>query len=302
MTATAAPPPPFRTRSDVLFASQAAVAVILRRGPKMHWQLLRWNTRTDAVEPGQWMKGRIALCDLSPDGSKLLYFAAQEHLTAPWRQGAHAQGALDRPGFAPELPDQAALKKFKARHPNRRVPRYLLGATASKPGKPPPRENSGTWTAISTPPYFSALSYWPAYGRWSGGGCFASNRRVLLCESEDAMTPVLKVPMPNSFTVDRWDRTLHQELPATIAAAPHRQAQDLHAQVSPVLLAAGARFVDWALRDGADLLFGCDGSIYRQRQWTGTATPDLLIKATRIVDLTGNRFTLVAPPSEALRW
>jgi len=45
--------PAFRTRTDVLFASRAAVAVVLRRGPKTHWQLLLWNTAADTFTPGQ---------------------------------------------------------------------------------------------------------------------------------------------------------------------------------------------------------------------------------------------------------
>ena len=38
-----------------------------------------WHTDTDRIEEGQWMKARLyeRRADLSPDGTKLLYFAAQ---------------------------------------------------------------------------------------------------------------------------------------------------------------------------------------------------------------------------------
>lgn len=41
--------------------------------------LALWHTDTDRIEEGQWLKGRIyeRRADLSPDGTKLVYFAAQ---------------------------------------------------------------------------------------------------------------------------------------------------------------------------------------------------------------------------------
>lgn len=36
------------------------------------------------------------------------------------------------------------------------------------------------WTAISKPPYFTALALWPKYGSWGGGGLFKSNNSIFL--------------------------------------------------------------------------------------------------------------------------
>src|ERR1700741_5521396 len=68
---------PYRTRTSVLFAARAPKAVILRRGPRVHYQWILWNTATDPFEPGQWMRGNVRLADLSPSGDKLIYFAEQ---------------------------------------------------------------------------------------------------------------------------------------------------------------------------------------------------------------------------------
>jgi hypothetical protein len=40
-------------------------------------QLTNWDTDTDSFDLGQWFRGRIyeRRCDLSPDGSLLVYFA-----------------------------------------------------------------------------------------------------------------------------------------------------------------------------------------------------------------------------------
>lgn len=37
-----------------------------------------------------------------------------------------------------------------------------------------------TWTAISKPPYFTALALWPQGDTWGGGGMFEDNKTVLL--------------------------------------------------------------------------------------------------------------------------
>jgi hypothetical protein len=64
-------------RLYVIFARDAPVAVVFRRGPSRWVQILKWSTETDSIEEGQWFRGRIyeRRCDLSPDGSKLIYFA-----------------------------------------------------------------------------------------------------------------------------------------------------------------------------------------------------------------------------------
>jgi hypothetical protein len=68
-----------KCRLFVVLARDAPRAVIFRRGPSTHVMLALWHTDTDRVEEGQWLKGRIyeRRADLSPDGTKLIYFAAQ---------------------------------------------------------------------------------------------------------------------------------------------------------------------------------------------------------------------------------
>jgi len=62
----------------VIKARRSRSAVIFRRGPSKQVLLLKWNLQDDTFESGQWFKGRIyeRRCDLSPDGDKLIYFAA----------------------------------------------------------------------------------------------------------------------------------------------------------------------------------------------------------------------------------
>ncbi len=58
-------------------ASEAPIAVVLRRGPSNAVCSILWNRSTDEFEVGQWLRGRIyeRRADISPDGRHLIYFA-----------------------------------------------------------------------------------------------------------------------------------------------------------------------------------------------------------------------------------
>lgn len=120
---------PVPARLFMVFARRSPIAVIFRRGPSKWVQLIKWNTRTDVFEPGQWFKGRIyeRRCDLSPDGSLLIYFA----------QKISAKSKKDT-------------------------------------------EYTYAWTAISKPPFLTALALWPKGDCWHGGGLFKNGRVILL--------------------------------------------------------------------------------------------------------------------------
>lgn len=112
------------TRLFVLLARKAPIAVVFRRGPSKRVLLVRWNLADDSFEAGQWLKGRVyeRRCDLSEDGERLIYFAAN----------------------------------YRARHPLQ------------------------TWTAVSRPPYFTALALWQKGDAWGGGGLFPARNQILI--------------------------------------------------------------------------------------------------------------------------
>jgi hypothetical protein len=69
-------PPP---RIFIIPATDAEVAIVIRRGPSSWYHLLKWDMEHDKLEPGAWFRGRIypEKCDVSPDGALLLYLAHQ---------------------------------------------------------------------------------------------------------------------------------------------------------------------------------------------------------------------------------
>jgi hypothetical protein len=62
-------------RLAVFLARKTATAVILRRGPSKHVEMISWYTRRDVFEYGQWFIGKVdpLKCDLSPDGQLFIY-------------------------------------------------------------------------------------------------------------------------------------------------------------------------------------------------------------------------------------
>lgn len=68
-----------------ILAREAETAVIFRRGPTKQVRLISWDLKTHTFTPGQWLKGRIyhRKSDLSPNGRKLVYYAAKHHGELP---------------------------------------------------------------------------------------------------------------------------------------------------------------------------------------------------------------------------
>jgi hypothetical protein len=300
-------PPPFRTRLDVLFAERAERAVILRRGPKTHYRLIAWDLATDSFTCGQWMKGLIRLCDLSPDGRTLIYWAAQYHPGAADRHRVvSAQGAYSsmRAGIARE-----ATKLLRR---GRKVPRYLRSTIATATGRP--HENTGTWTAISTPPYFTALAIWPAFGHWTGGGVFVGDSHVVLFEPQSRMTPAVTVPIPTRVCIHsastvvgiraRMERSAHA--PAIVYnTSPRRLSPDRQTFCDALEVAlkdGGMRVIEWAHAINKDVLFAADGGIYRVPNGVAMAPKDYLSAACKLIDLSDMKFELMRAPPEAMRW
>jgi hypothetical protein len=136
-------------RLSVIMARKAHKAVILRRGPSRWYRMSLWDTDTDKIEHGQWLRGRVyeERCDLSPDGSLFIYFAGQQH---HWRRRNEGSKSDSIP----------------------------------------------TYTAISKPPYFTALALWEGLGTWFGGGIFLTDKKVWLshyCEPEPTLHPDFKL-------------------------------------------------------------------------------------------------------------
>lgn len=131
---------PSQARIYAILARDTPLAIVFRRGPSKKVLLSTWNTATDAIEYGQWLKGRIyeRRCDLSPKGDLLLYFAASF-----------------------------------------RKPYY-------------------SWTAISRPPFLTALALWPKGDCWGGGGHFLNDDQIGLNHRDGELA------LAENFSIPKW--------------------------------------------------------------------------------------------------
>lgn len=258
----------------VLLARDAPVGVIFRRGPSKQVLLIKWDTRRDRFEYGQWLKGRVyeRRCDLSPNGKLLIYFAA-----------------------------------------NQKPPLY-------------------SWTAISKPPYFTALALWPKGDCWNGGGWFVDDRRVRLNHPWEAhlhadfrLGPIKVVGHAESMGEDNtvWDVLRERDGWKQSGSGPRRWTRrhpkkDLVLEMSIVgighqaapwyqihyrVLRGSDACVDLGLADWADwdhaghLVFAKRGCLFRQR-----LARSFRDGAVRIADFNGLKFGNVSPPADATRW
>jgi hypothetical protein len=294
-------------RLYALQARDGRSAVVFRRGPSKQVCLVRWNLATDALEVGQWFKGRVyeRRSDLSPDGALLVYFAA----------------------------------------------RY--------------RGTPSTWTAVSRPPYFTALALWGGLGTWGGGGLFVHGRRLGLNHVEACRTLFQGFALPKGFEVEpvadwaghgeddpiehvrmerdgwrmvsagqrsdyrreapaRWiftepqvyERrqpgagasraavvTLRRELRAIgVTEGPWLQHDfAVHGPTGELRRFPGCDWADWHL--GGDLLIAISGALFRLPAAAAqSAAQDPLADARLIADLAELRFVATAAPASARKW
>jgi hypothetical protein len=83
------------------------------------------------------------------------------------------------------------------------------------------REYTYAWTAVSKPPYFTALALWPKGDCWHGGGLFESDRRVWLNHAPPQAVPhprhrprgLTVVPNPEAHGEDYpvWSRRMARD-------------------------------------------------------------------------------------------
>ena len=65
------------------------------------------------------------------------------------------------------------------------------------------RRAPGTWTAISRPPWFTALAVWPKGDSWGGGGLFVSDQHFLLEHDERVHYGIDQFRLMHDFTLPR---------------------------------------------------------------------------------------------------
>lgn len=271
----------------VLFAAEARKAVILRRGPREHYHLIAWDLATDEFQHGQWLRGVVRLFDLSPDGERLIYWAAQYH-----RPRTRPSAA----SYYEPAPDSVRNRG------RRRTPRYVREQASPAP----PRlvvDSFSTWTALSKPPYFTALAVWPSMGTWTGGGYFDRDGAIHLAELE--LEPIASAGTPDIPIYAAESSLMRAGGLSAKRSARFGSVEDdtYQSDVALELYMAGANRIHWVdLRPQTGITFANDGRVYRSHAGSIAAPATVVAEARLIADFTGLTFEKIPPPPSALQW
>lgn len=291
---------PKRFRTTALFHKHLPLAVLsLRRGRRDN-QLIRWNLQTNMVETGQWMIGDVHLCDLSPDGNKLIYFAAQRHKTHREPETPGAPDPLFNGGSMKEV-YAYGLRQTKQKKRRRKVPRYMGGVRAPVA---PQRSMGDTWTAVSTLPYFTAHAIWPAIGTWTGGGIFKSSSQIVLYEDDEGLTPRGELGLLPNIKIESAFSENHRETPLEPNVEyPCYLDHPRNEVLRKTQFGRTLQRLDWShhMPDGSLFLSG-DGRIFCVNNWR---EDQIVLDEAEVEtqhDFTGSRFEAIKAPDEALKW
>ncbi len=138
-----------------------------------------------------------------------------------------------------------------------------------------PDEVGEAWTAISRPPYFTALTLWDNLGSWYGGGVFASRSKVLLdvtCSLEQHpkfkpakvrldRVPADSAPWEQRALRDGWQLAERGFDPRTHRRVGKREIWQKPHAGAPITLG----------REVEDVDFESYGGPYRESYWLETA-------------------------------
>ncbi len=262
-----------RTTTYGIVARYAPTAVVLRRGPTRHVQLLRWDLRTDDVEAGQWLVGTVTPgpCGLSPNGELFVYSA---------RKGARRFTAVSRPAYFTALAFWEERTPWTGSGFFAADDRLVLGVLG-------PPDDGGL------PPGLSVEDVWN-YVPWSGNG----RSKATFGEA------FWNVPEAQHGWSRGTDGVAYAKVgPGVGATTLERDGAIGRPGSFRAVTSSGRRelgVLDWAdwSPDGA-LVYGQQGRLFRQRvPAAGADWP----APTLVADLTPNTFEQVIAPAQSRTW
>jgi hypothetical protein len=281
----------------VIFARNAPTAIVFRRSSDNSCQLIRWNLQNDSFEFGEWYHGTIFVrrSDLSPDGTKLLYFAGKALDTAydtaytaawtavskvPWvkpivlwpKGDKVAGGGLFHSDNHIWLNHRAHQAKY---HPHHMAPDSVSF-------------NTNQWATGDDYPIFANHLERDGW-RYKQHGDFRLRKGVWVAETEEICT--------------KLDPTRRYEIEMTLYAFEKRTTQNiLQYRFSIRDLVSGHSLSldcdDWADWDSRGRLAYSKGD----RLFAGGVLPTALLDVDVVADFSHVEFTEVAPPEDAATW
>lgn len=288
--------PPDPPRIFIILARETSLAVVIRRGPSKHTQLLLWNRETDEFTPGQWFKGRVyeKRCDLSPSGKYFVYFGGKQKppiytytvvskppyftALALWADGCEVGGGL--------FENDTKLILNHSAYFNKMEPRFKLGEDFK----------------IRALDYFRTSEYNLFFQRlvnygWSDGPDYA-----LGAYNRDQV-PRMKFYNPRVF----WKELRNEKKSLSLVYSVEGFYNSKKTWVDSYSIVEDGQpqilnEVEWADIDkNGELLFAKSGKIFRLKNHTESNFNDLS-EAQELIDLSKFEFEEMVAPDWAKEW
>lgn len=289
MGAKKVPNPKPSVRLYALLASEGPWGVVFRRGPSQQVQIYRWDTRNDAFEPGQWLKGRIyeRMAALSPSGEKLIYISEKHQYNNPHRGSFlivskppyltalnlwKVCGCADGGGyFASESQINISFHSWALR-PQNPLPEHIRVVPLAKD------EQFHEHEALT-------LDGWMPIGKG-------------ITREYQKEKPVYRKPIE---TLAGYE--LEMRILGFVEKCGSATTTDYYLHESKTGNDSLLGRFDWANVDkSGDLLFASDGQIFRCTTNWNNGPPYEIDRARLLYDFTDSTFKAMAPTDEALQW
>ncbi|MFA6209498.1 MAG: hypothetical protein WCT03_25485 [Candidatus Obscuribacterales bacterium] len=277
-----------------ILARESPWAVIFRRGPSRFVQLIRWNTKTDKFDHGQWFRGRIyeRIADLSPSGNMLIY------LSTNWRQGHPQYGSyivISRPPYLTALAlfstcgtwDSCGYFQTEKQIVMHASP-YLLS------------ENSNR----TDPPADLKICRLPSTAYLGERNALLRAGWIPVKEHGGGSEPIHPYTLPASSSKCSSKNANLQLLKHTIdPAVSYDQTQSYSICQLDKQLEKNLGILDWCDFDkSGDLVFAKAGQLFRLKPQWNFANPFDLSTAKLLYDFGPSHFTAMETPSWATEW
>lgn len=294
----------------VIPASDGKSAVVFRRGPTKRVMIARWSLKDDRVDHGHWFAGRVyeRHCDVSPDGTLLLYFAARykaplptwtavsrvPYLTALVMWTCYVNGG----GYF-ETNRAIALDEFVSSEALRSKNRQHLPFPVEELTRHLSVRHIGSTDDLRRP-------YCVEHGRLVRDGWHCTSEGVQMVEGRFRFEPRLVEPqvyersMPNRRTGTR-SPTLRRLLKSVGEYKTHETFEVIDHSGMRLRELVNCTWADWHM--SGDLLFARDGCLFRlKRIAVSTPVEDPLANATLVHDFRALDFEKRKPPEWATQW
>ncbi len=272
-----------------ILARESDWAVIFRSGPKRRVQLIRWNTKTDKFDHGQWLKHKVLerQADLSPSGDKLICLST--YYRKADRELDRQLGPLLIVSRPPYFTAAAKINVSESQDSGYFQSDKLILIPQTACTAFPPSSKSKNVTQFDFMPHGKTFSEIDAL-KLAGWHLKFLNKQIRF-----------RFPLvAHKAFLDHSNYQLQMEALSKQPNTNHRRYTLINSETGEEAILGDFSWAD--IDKNNDLLFAKEGQLFRLKpHWSATAPFDLA-QAKLLYDFGPSHFTAMEAPSWATEW